>query len=60
MFTLRNDLEPLKFCSLTCKALFVSARHITHRKTRLTQDEIELGVAYGPGETGKFVGIGRE
>ena len=35
VFMLRNDLKSLKACSLTCKAMFVSTRHVIHRKIYL-------------------------
>ena len=38
MFVLRHDLKSLKACSLTCKALFVSARPFIHRKICLTSE----------------------
>ena len=36
VFMLRNDLKSLKACSLTSKAMFVSTRHVIHRKICLT------------------------
>ena len=36
VFMLRDDLKSLKACSLTCKAMFVSTRHVIHRKISLT------------------------
>ncbi|KAF9650475.1 hypothetical protein BDM02DRAFT_1379420 [Thelephora ganbajun] len=36
IFMLGNDMKSLKACSLTCKAMFVSTRHVIHRKMRLT------------------------
>ena len=36
---LGDDLKSLKACSLTCKAMFFSARRIIHRKIRLTSDK---------------------
>ena len=33
--TLHNDLRTLKTCSLTCKAMFASTRHLIHRTLRL-------------------------
>jgi len=39
MSMLGDDLRSLKACSLTCKDLFVSTRHIIHRKIRLTSEK---------------------
>ena len=39
MSMLRNDLQSLKACSLTCRALFVSTRPVIHRKTCLTWEK---------------------
>lgn len=39
VFMLRNDLESLKACSLTCKAMFISTRHVIHRKICLTWEK---------------------
>lgn len=36
---LGDDLKSLKACSLTCEAMFFSARRIIHRKIRLTSDK---------------------
>ena len=36
MDMLRNDLRALTACSLTCKAMFVSTRHLIHRTLCLT------------------------
>lgn len=36
VFMLRNDLISLKACSLTCKSMFISTRHLIHRKICLT------------------------
>ena len=36
MNTLRDDLPTLKACSLVCKAMFASTRHLIHRTLRLT------------------------
>lgn len=33
----RNDCQTLKACSLTCKSMFASARHLIHGTFRLTQ-----------------------
>ena len=33
---LRDDLQALKACSLTCKAMFASARYLIHRVLYLT------------------------
>ena len=38
-FMLRNDLKSLKACSLTCKAMFASTRHLIHRKIFLTWEQ---------------------
>jgi len=37
--TLRDDLQSLKACSLTCKVMFVSARHLIHQKIYLTSNK---------------------
>ena len=39
VFMLGNDWQSLKACSLTCKAMFISARRTIHRKIRLTSDK---------------------
>jgi hypothetical protein len=39
VFMLRNDLQSLKACSLTCKAMFVSTRCVIHRKICLTSEK---------------------
>ena len=36
---LGNDLKLLKACSLTCKAMFFSTRHLIHRRIRLTSEQ---------------------
>lgn len=36
---LHDDLESLKACSLTCKALFISTRPVIHRKISLTWEK---------------------
>ena len=36
---LTDDLQSLKLCSLTCKAIFASARRIIHRRMYLTSDK---------------------
>ena len=36
MYTLHNDLRTLKACSLTCKAMFASTRHLIHQTLSLT------------------------
>ena len=36
---LRDDLKSLKACSLTCKALFISTRHLIHRTVSLTWEK---------------------
>ncbi|KAF9781719.1 hypothetical protein BJ322DRAFT_240621 [Thelephora terrestris] len=36
MEMLQDDLQALKACSLTCKAMFASTRHLIHRTLRLT------------------------
>ena len=36
MDMLHDDLRALKACSLTCKAMFVSTRHLIHQTLRLT------------------------
>jgi len=38
VFMLGNDLKSLKACSLTCKALFISTRHIIHQDIYLTSE----------------------
>lgn len=37
MVMLRDDLRALKACSLTCRAMFVSTRHLIHRTLFLTR-----------------------
>jgi hypothetical protein len=39
IFMLGNDLESLKACSLTCKAMFISTRRFIHRRIRLTSEK---------------------
>ena len=39
MSMLGNDLQSLKACSLTCRAMFVSTRHIIHRRICLTSEK---------------------
>ena len=39
IFMLGNDLRSLKALSLTCKVMFVSTRHIIHRRMSLTLDK---------------------
>ena len=39
MFMLGDNLESLKACSLTCKAMFVAARRLIHRKIFLTWEQ---------------------
>ena len=39
VFMLRNELKSLKACSLTCKAMFVSTRHVIHRNICLTSEK---------------------
>jgi hypothetical protein len=39
VFMLGNDLPSLKACSLACKTMFVSTRHIIHRKICLTWEK---------------------
>ena len=39
VFMLRDDLKSLKSCSLTSKAMFVSTRHVIHRKICLTWEK---------------------
>jgi hypothetical protein len=39
VFMLRNDLKSLKACSLTCKAMLASTRHVIHRKICLTWEK---------------------
>lgn len=39
LFMLRNDLESLKACSLTCKTMFVSTRPLIHRTIHLTWEQ---------------------
>ena len=39
VFMLRNDLRSLKACSLTCKAMFISTRHLIHSKIYLTSEQ---------------------
>jgi hypothetical protein len=39
VFMLGNDLQSLKACSLTCKAMFVSTRCVIHRKICLTWEK---------------------
>ena len=41
MDMLRGDLQALKTCSLTCKAMFASARRLTHQTLRLTPQNIQ-------------------
>lgn len=36
---LRNDSKSLKACSLTCKAMFISTRHLIHRRLYLTSEQ---------------------
>ena len=35
---LQNDMRALKACSLTCKAMFVSTRHLIHQTLHVTSD----------------------
>ena len=41
MNILHDDLRTLKACSLTCKAMFSSTRHLIHRKLYLTRQHNE-------------------
>ena len=36
--TLQNDMTALKACSLTCKAMFASARHLIHHTLYITKE----------------------
>ena len=36
LYMLQDDFRALKACSLTCKAMFVSTRHLIHQTLRLT------------------------
>ena len=37
--TFANDLQSLKACSLTCRVMFASARHVIHRRICLTSEK---------------------
>ena len=41
MEMLHDDIQALKACSLTCKAMFVSTRHLVHQTLYLTTRNIE-------------------
>ena len=48
--TLHEDLPALKACSLTCKAMFASTRHLIHQTLCLTPRNNERVLTRGGGE----------